>query len=87
MKQLWINGKLLNNDEGKPVEAERIEFGQDVITGHTGHSEVFTLRGLNPETIYAVCDKTGKVLEPDLSDIAELKKRVEDLEKQSDTAP
>jgi len=64
MKQLWINGQVLLDDEGQVFEAERIEYGDDVITGYTGNTEVFCLRGLNPENVYEIRDQDGNVILP-----------------------
>jgi len=84
MKQLWINARPLTDDEGSPFEAARIEFGDDEIIGYTGRSEVFALRGLHPDdNTYEVRDEKGNPVDPDKSELAELKQRVGDLEKLS----
>ncbi len=84
MKQLWINSKPLLDDEGSPLEAERIEFNDDEIIGYIGRSEVFALRGLHPDrNIYEVRDEKGKQVTPDKSELGQLKQRVDTLEKAS----
>ncbi len=82
MKQLWINDKPVQDEEGNPYEAERIEFGDDEIVGYNGRSEVFALRGLHPDrNTYEVRDEARNRLEPDRTEIAELKAKLSDVEK------
>lgn len=82
MKELWINSKPLLDDEDSPLEAERIEFGDDEIIGYIGRSEVFALRGLHfDRNTYEVRDEKGKQVEPDKSELGQLKQRVDTLEK------
>jgi hypothetical protein len=84
IKQLWINSKPLLDDEGSPLEAERIEFTDDEIIGYIGRSEVFTLRGLHPDrNTYEVKDEKGEQVTPDKSELGQLKARVDILEKSS----
>jgi hypothetical protein len=84
IKQLWINSKPLLDDEGSPLEAERIEFNDDEIIGYIGRSEVFTLRGLHPDrNTYEVKDEKGEQVTPDKSELGQLKARVDILEKSS----
>jgi len=64
MKPLWINGTAMLDEDGKPVEVERIEFGDDEITGFTGHTEVFKLKGLNAES-YEIRDEEGNLYKPE----------------------
>jgi len=87
IKQLWINSKPLLDDEGSPLEAERIEFNDDEIIGYIApieSGEVFTLRGLHPDrNTYEVKDKKGEQVTPDKSELDQLKARVDTLEKAS----
>ena len=84
IKQLWINSKPLLDDEGGPLEAERIEFNDDEIIGYIGRNEVFALRGLHPDrNTYEVKDEKGEQVVPDKSELDQLKARVSTLEKAS----
>ena len=84
IKQLWINSKPLLDDEGGPLEAERIEFNDDEIIGYIGRNEVFALRGLHPDrNTYKVKDEKGQPVAPDKSELDQLKARVSTLEKAS----
>ena len=65
MKQLWIDGTPFDDDEGNILVAERIEFGDDEITGITGHSHVFRLRGLNQASVYEIRDEEGNAVKPE----------------------
>ncbi len=85
IKQLWVNSKPLLDDEGIPFNVERIEFNDDEITGYIapiGSGEVFALRGLHfDRNTYEVRDEKGKQVEPDKSELVQLKQRVDTLEK------
>jgi len=87
IKQLWVNSKPLLDDEGNPLEAEAIEFGEDEIIGYIapiGSGEVFALRGLHPDrNTYEVKDQKGEQVAPDKSGLDQLKQRVDTLEKAS----
>jgi|GEM_PF-5508192 len=85
MKQLWVNSKPLLDDEGGPLQAERIEFNDDEIIGYIapiGSGEVFALRGLHLDrNTYEVKDEKGEQVAPDKSELDQLKARVDTLEK------
>jgi len=81
MKQLWINGEPMLDDENNPVPVERIEFNDDEIIGYIGRSEVFALRGLHPDrNTYEVKDEKDEQVTPDKSELVQLKQRVDTLE-------
>lgn len=81
MKELWVNSKPLLDDEDSTLEAERIEFGDDEIIGYNGGIEVFALRGLHfDRNTYEVRDEKGKQVEPDKSELVQLRVRVSTLE-------
>lgn len=84
MKELWINGQPMLDDENNPVPVERIEFNDDEIIGYIapiGSEEVFALRGLHPDrNTYEVKDEKGQQVAPDKSELVQLKQRVDTLE-------
>jgi len=82
MRQLWINKEPLTDDEGSPLEVERIEFNDDEIIAYIGRNEVFALHGLHPDkSTYEIRDGKGEQVAPDKSELDQLKVRLSVLEK------